>query len=223
MRRERLVEQIVPALRNVTFHVPRGTVLGVDRSQRRGQVHAAAGCIAGSSLQRPGRIVVRGRLGPPDPGPRVQRGADRSGEHQARGPGRWHVPERLADLTDEIAEFAQLGEYIDFPMRTYSSRHADAPGFAVAVFLDPEMLLIDEALTGGDAAFQERVAEKIAQLTGEGRTIVLVTHGLSTVRTMATEAMWLHQGQVAEFGDPDEVVAKYMRYCRHGVARHGRS
>ena len=85
---------------------------------------------------------------------------------------------------------------------------------SVAVFLDPEILLIDEALTGGDAAFAEHIAEKTAQLTGEGRTIVLVTHGLSSVRTMATEALWLHQGQVAEFGEPDEVVGKYMRYCR---------
>ena len=85
---------------------------------------------------------------------------------------------------------------------------------SVAVFLDPEILLIDEALTGGDAAFTEHIAERTAQLTGEGRTIVIVTHGLSSVKTMATEVLWLHQGRVAEFGDPDEVVDKYMRYCR---------
>jgi ABC-type polysaccharide/polyol phosphate transport system ATPase subunit len=85
---------------------------------------------------------------------------------------------------------------------------------SIAVFLDPEILLIDEALTGGDAGFQEHIAERTAQLTGGGRTIVLVTHGLSSVRTMATQALWLHQGQVAALGDPDEVVSKYMRYCR---------
>jgi teichoic acid transport system ATP-binding protein len=85
---------------------------------------------------------------------------------------------------------------------------------SIAVFLDPEILLIDEALTGGDAAFSEHIAERTAQLIGEGRTIVLVTHGLTSVRHMATEALWMHQGQVAEMGDPDEVVSKYMRYCR---------
>jgi ABC-type polysaccharide/polyol phosphate transport system ATPase subunit len=85
---------------------------------------------------------------------------------------------------------------------------------SVAVFLDPEILLIDEALTGGDVAFSEHIAEKTAQLTGEGRTIVLVTHGLSSVKMMATDALWLHQGRVAEFGSPDDVVAAYMRYCR---------
>src|SRR6185437_2018818 len=85
---------------------------------------------------------------------------------------------------------------------------------SIAVFLDPEVLLIDEALTGGDTAFSQHIAEKTAQLTEQGRTIVLVTHGLSSVRTMATEALWLHQGRVAEFGNTDEVVSKYMRYCR---------
>jgi teichoic acid transport system ATP-binding protein len=82
------------------------------------------------------------------------------------------------------------------------------------VFLDPEILLIDEALTGGDAAFTQHIAERTAQLIGQGRTIVLVTHGLSSVKMMATEALWLHQGRVAELGDTDEVVKKYMRYCR---------
>jgi teichoic acid transport system ATP-binding protein len=85
---------------------------------------------------------------------------------------------------------------------------------SIAVFIDPEILLIDEALTGGDAAFTQHIAERTAQLIGQGRTIVLVTHGLSSVKVMATEALWLHQGRVAELGDPDEVVSKYMRYCR---------
>jgi ABC-type polysaccharide/polyol phosphate transport system ATPase subunit len=99
-------------------------------------------------------------------------------------------------------------------MRSYSGGMRMRLSSSVAVFLDPEVLLIDEALTGGDAAFSQHIAERTAQLTGEGRTIVLVTHGLSSVRTMATEAVWLHQGRVAELGDPDEVVDKYMRYCR---------
>jgi ABC-type polysaccharide/polyol phosphate transport system ATPase subunit len=123
-------------------------------------------------------------------------------------------PERLATLTDEIGEFAQLEEYLDLPMRSYSGGMRMRLASSVAVFLDPEVLLIDEALTGGDAAFSQHIAEKSAQLTGEGRTIVLVTHGLSSVRTMATEALWLHQGRVVELGNPDEVVSKYMRYCR---------
>ena len=100
------------------------------------------------------------------------------------------------------------------PMHSYSGGMRMRLASSVAVFLDPEILLIDEALTGGDAAFSADIAEKTAQLIGDGRTIVLVTHGLSAVKMMATHALWLHQGRVAEVGDPDEVVNKYMRYCR---------
>jgi ABC-type polysaccharide/polyol phosphate transport system ATPase subunit len=123
-------------------------------------------------------------------------------------------PERLAVIADEIAEFAQLAGYLDMPMRSYSGGMRMRLASSIAVFLDPEILLIDEALTGGDAAFQQHIAERTAQLTGEGRTLVLVTHGLGSVKQMATQALWLHQGQVAELGHPDEVVSKYMRYCR---------
>jgi ABC-type polysaccharide/polyol phosphate transport system ATPase subunit len=87
-------------------------------------------------------------------------------------------------------------------------------GFAVAAHLDPEILLIDEALAGGDAKFKEKTSEKMFELCGDGRTIAVVTHTLSFVRTIATTALWLHQGKVVEYGDPDEVVAAYMRYCR---------
>ena len=121
---------------------------------------------------------------------------------------------RLNDLTDEIAEFAQLGEYVDLPVSTYSSGMRARLGFAVTAHLDPEVLLIDEALAGGDSKFQQAVGEKMAEICGNGRTIVLVSHGLKAIQEMATSALWLHQGKVVEHGDPDDVVNSYMRFCR---------
>jgi len=120
----------------------------------------------------------------------------------------------MTAITPSIVEFADIGPFIDAPVKTYSTGMKARLGFAVAAHLDPEILLIDEALAGGDAKFKEQTAEKMFELCGNGRTIVLVTHGLSTVRTMATSAIWLHQGRVMETGDPDRVVAAYMRYCR---------
>jgi ABC-type polysaccharide/polyol phosphate transport system ATPase subunit len=84
----------------------------------------------------------------------------------------------------------------------------------VMAHLDPEVLLIDEALAGGDSKFQAETAHKMAELCGNGRTIVLVSHSLTAIRTMATHALWMHQGRVIEEGDPDDVTASYMRYCR---------
>jgi ABC-type polysaccharide/polyol phosphate transport system ATPase subunit len=161
-----------------------------------------------------GRVVVRGRLNLLTPGIGFSEALTGRENITLGGLASGLAPDRLAELTDEIGEFAQLDQYLDMPMRSYSSGMRMRLASSIAVFLDPEILLIDEALTGGDAAFAEHIAERTAVLTGEGRTIVLVTHALSSARTMATEALWLHQGRVAEFGDPDEVVNKYLRYCR---------
>ena len=93
----------------------------------------------------------------------------------------------------------------------------------MAAHLDPEILLIDEALAGGDTSSRSAPRTKMSELCGNGRTIVLVTHGLSTVRLMATTALWIHQGKIVEFGDPEDVVASYMRYCRlEAIERHRR-
>ncbi len=207
-------DRLVPALRDISFDLPRGSVLGVVGRNGAGK-STLLRCIAGILAPEQGRIVVRGRISA-----LLSVGVGMNDQLSGReniklgGLAMGITQQRLAELTDSIAEFAQLGEYIDFPVRTYSSGMRMRLGFAVAAHLDPEVLLIDEALTGGDAKFKEKTAEKMGQLCTDGRTIVLVSHGLSAVRLMATHGLWLHQGRIVEFGDPDDVVAAYMRYCR---------
>ena len=213
LHREGSSERLIPALRDVTFDVRRGSVLAVIGRNGAGK-STLCRVISGVLPPESGRVVVRGQLNLLTPGIGFNEALTGRENITLGGLASGMAPDRLAELTDEIGEFAQLAEYLDLPMRSYSSGMRMRLGSSVAVFLDPEILLIDEALTGGDAAFTEHIAEKTAQLTGEGRTIVIVTHGLSSVKMMATEALWLHQGRVAEFGDPEEVVSKYMRYCR---------
>lgn len=204
----------VRALRDVTFSVPKGTVLGVIGRNGAGKstlLRALSGILAPDE----GRIIVRGRISP-----LLSVGLGMQGDLTGRENVRLgalafgHDPLELPDLEASIIEFAQLGEYADFQFRTYSAGMRSRLGFAVAAHLDPEILLIDEALTGGDTKFKAKVEEKMFQLCTDGRTIVVVTHGLSLVREIATAALWLHQGQVREYGDPDAVVSAYMRYCR---------
>jgi ABC-type polysaccharide/polyol phosphate transport system ATPase subunit len=212
--RKRTGAREVPALRDVSFDVPKGSVLGVIGRNGAGK-STLLRTIAGILAPNEGRIIVRGRISPllsvglgmhPDLTGRenVRLGCLAFG----------HPPEHVEELSESIIQFAQLGEYVEYPFRTYSSGMRARLGFSVAAHLDPEILLIDEAITGGDAKFKEKTAEKMFQLCGDGRTIVIVTHGLSLVRMMANSAMWLHQGKVSEYGDPDEVVNAYMRYCR---------
>ena len=214
LRLDEAPHRIVPALSDVSFTVPKGSVLGVIGRNGAGKstlLRAIAGILAPTE----GRVTVRGRIST-----LLSRGigfnAEMTGRENIRlgGLAVGLGEERLEYRIDTIAEFAQLGEYIDFPVKGYSSGMRGRLAFAVAAHLDPEVLLIDEALAAGDSRFKERTAYKMAELCGNGRTIVLVTHGLSTVKLMATQALWLHQGKVVEFGDPDEVVGSYMRYCR---------
>jgi ABC-type polysaccharide/polyol phosphate transport system ATPase subunit len=205
--------RLIPALRDVSFDVRKGSVLAVIGRNGAGK-STLCRVILGTLPPEEGRVVVRGRINLLAPGLGFSPSLTGRENILLGGLASGLSPERLAEITDEIGEFAQLSSYLDLPMHSYSAGMMMRLASSVAVFLDPEILLIDEALTGGDAAFTEHIAERTAQLTGEGRTILIVTHGLSSVKTMATEVLWLHQGRVAEFGDPDEVVDKYMRYCR---------
>lgn len=214
LRRSPDTDRIVPALRDISFDVPRGSVLGVIGRNGAGK-STLLRCIAGVLPPEQGRIIVRGRISS-----LLSIGVGMNGNLTGRenirlgGLAIGLDEELLDDIADDIAAFAQLGEYVDFPVGTYSSGMRARLAFSVVAHLDPEVLLIDEALAGGDSKFQEKVAKKMADICGDGRTVVLVSHGLKAVRDMATSAIWMHQGRVVESGDPDEVVAAYMRFAR---------
>jgi ABC-type polysaccharide/polyol phosphate transport system ATPase subunit len=110
----------------------------------------------------------------------------------------------------EIERFAEIGEFVDRPVKTYSSGMFVRLAFAVAVHLDPDILIVDEALSVGDYFFQQRCIRKILQMKQQGRTIVFVSHDLEAVRALADRAIWMERGSVCLEGKPDEVVAKYL-------------
>lgn len=213
LKRSNAHNRIVPAVQDISFDVPRGTTLAVIGRNGAGKstlLRALAGTLAPDT----GRIVARGRVSLLAPGLGMNLRLTGRENILLGGLAVGLTKERIQTLSDEIGEFAQLDEYLDFPMTAYSAGMKARLGFAVAVHLDPEILLIDEALSGGDSAFANHAKEKMNELCGQGRTIVIVTHGLSSVRTMATDAIWMHHGQIAQRGDPDDVIASYMRYCR---------
>lgn len=214
IRPGRATTRLVPALSDVSLTVPSGTVLGVVGRNGAGK-STLLRAIAGILPPDEGRIVVRGLISTLlSVGVGFNPNLTGRANIKLGGLAIGLTEDRLPDITESIADFAQLGEYLDFPVNTYSAGMRARLGFAVASHLDPDVLLIDEALAGGDAAFKERTAQKMYELCGAGRTIVLVSHGLSSIRSMATEAVWLHQGRIAATGDPDDVVSRYMRYCR---------
>ena len=111
---------------------------------------------------------------------------------------------------DSIVAFAEVEQFIDSPLRIYSTGMAMRLRFAVAVHMQPEILLIDEVLAVGDAAFQEKCLERIRQFRESGSTIVLVSHAVEPIRRMCDEAIWLDAGSVAAQGAPELVIRQYL-------------
>ena len=111
---------------------------------------------------------------------------------------------------DEIVEFAELAPFIDAPVKTYSSGMYMRLGFAVAVHVDPDVLLVDEVLAVGDEGFAHKCLDKFAEFRRRGKTILLVTHSLGLVERFCDEALWLDKGRVKAVGDPKRVVDAYV-------------
>ena len=118
---------------------------------------------------------------------------------------------RIDELLDEIIAFADIGDYIDQPVKTYSSGMALRLAFAVQVHTDPDILIVDEALAVGDAAFQAKALARIDEILARGTTLLFVGHDLNAVRAFCHRAMLLEKGRIVDSGTPDDVVVAYMQ------------
>ncbi len=197
------------ALRDVSFEVHDGEAFGVIGHNGSGK-STLLKCMAGILQPNKGSITVHRRMSA-----LLELGAGFHPELSGRdniflnasilGMSRPEIAKRF----DEIVEFSGLEQFIDTPVKTYSSGMYVRLAFAVAINVDPDMLLIDEILAVGDIAFQQKCMEKFAQFREEGRTLVLVTHDLGSIRNFCDRAIWLDHGNVAGEGSPTELVDQY--------------
>lgn len=123
----------------------------------------------------------------------------------------------IAERFDEIVDFSGLRQFIDSPVKTYSSGMYVRLAFAVAINVDPDLLLIDEILAVGDISFQQKCMEKFVQFRNEGRTLVLVTHDSSSVRHFCDRAIWLDHGVIRASGPPADVIDEYNEVMLHSA------
>ncbi|MFN7917447.1 MAG: ABC transporter ATP-binding protein [Vicinamibacterales bacterium] len=112
-------------------------------------------------------------------------------------------------LFDEIVEFAELGDFIDQPLRIYSSGMQMRLAFSVAIHVDPAVLIVDEGLSVGDAHFQQKCLDRIEQFRRAGKTLIMVSHDMATVRAFCTRAIWLRRGRLVSDGPVERVVSEY--------------
>jgi ABC-type polysaccharide/polyol phosphate transport system ATPase subunit len=201
----------VDALRGVSFDVQRGSVFGVIGKNGAGKTTLFR-TIAGILPPSRGRVTLWGHATPLlSLGLGFNRSLTGRENVLLGGLANGLSPADIAEHYHEIVEFADLGPAIDYPMRTYSSGMFGRLGFAIAAHLQPEILLVDEALSAGDASYKGRAAQKINDLCeSEDCTVMLVSHGMEVVKMLASECLWIDKGEGVMQGPTADVVAAYL-------------
>jgi len=205
-----------PALQGVSFKVEAGQTYGIIGRNGSGK-STALKVVAGITKPTSGTVAVAGRISA-----LIELGAGFHPEISGRenffingimlGLSKREVQERF----DEIVDFAELREFIDAPVKTYSSGMYMRLGFAVAIHVNPDVLLIDEVLAVGDEGFTHKCLDKFAEFRRRGKTILLVTHSLNLVERFCDEALWLDAGEAMAHGDPKRVVGAYLTKVEEG-------
>jgi ABC-type polysaccharide/polyol phosphate transport system ATPase subunit len=210
-RRERIIREI-EAIKNVSFEVPHGKVMGVVGANGAGK-STLMRTVAGILPPTEGRVEVQGRVST-----LLSLGVGFNRKLTGRenvvlgGLAAGLTRAELREKYDEIVAFAELEDFMDMPMRTYSSGMYGRLAFAVAVTMHPDILIIDEALSVGDARFRRKSFDKMRELCGEDRTILLVSHALGSIEKLCDEAIWMDKGRMRMWDEPHAVVAAYTEF-----------
>jgi lipopolysaccharide transport system ATP-binding protein len=201
------------ALKDISFDVKKGETFGIIGKNGAGK-STILGLIAGVLKATTGHVIVRGRISP-----LLELGAGFHPELTGRenillkgvliGLTRSEVFEKM----DEIIEFSELDDFIDQPVRIYSSGMLARLGFSIVASLDPEILLIDEILAVGDREFQMKCFARMSTFKQNGVTMVFVSHAMENIIKICNRVLWIEDHRFIEIGDPSEIVGKYV----HGV------
>jgi ABC-type polysaccharide/polyol phosphate transport system ATPase subunit len=205
------------ALRNVSFELKEGEVLGVIGHNGAGK-STLLKILSRITEPSDGEITIQGRVSS-----LLEVGTgfhpDLSGRDNIymNGTILGMTKKEIDGKLDEIVEFSGISKHIDTPVKRYSSGMTVRLAFSVAAHLEPEILIIDEVLAVGDAEFQKKCLGKMKDVSGQGRTVLFVSHNMPAVQTLCTKALWLQKGQVKEIGNTHTVATNYLRGFKDGL------
>ena len=200
------------ALRDVSFEIPTGETFGIIGGNGSGK-STLLKVLAGILRADEGSAIARGRLSA-----LLELGAGFHPELTGRenvylnGSILGFTSREIRNLFDDIVEFAELEQFIDEPVRNYSSGMYMRLGFSVAIHVEPEILLVDEILAVGDLTFQKRCLDRFARLRDEGRTIVVVSHDLDMIGRLCDSSVWINKGELASVGSSSSVLEDFISH-----------
>ena len=199
------------ALDNVSFHVGRGEVVGLIGSNGAGK-STLLKIISGVMKPTSGEVIVNGVVSP-----MIELGAGFDLELTAReniylnGAVMGYTKEFIDSKFDEIVEFSELKDFLEVPVKNFSSGMMARLAFSIATIVDPEILIVDEILAVGDYSFQTKSGAKMQEMIKGGTTVLFVSHSLDNVKQICNRVVWLEHGKVIDIGEPEEVCEKYLK------------
>ena len=208
-KKQKKKREYFEALHDISFHVDKGEVIGLIGSNGAGK-STLLKVVSGVMKPTEGSIEVNGAISP-----MIELGAGMDGELTAReniflnGAVMGYSREFLESKFDEIVEFSELKDFLDVPVKNFSSGMTAKLAFSVATIVDPEILIVDEILSVGDIKFQEKSKNKMLSMIKGGTTVLYVSHSLKSIEDLCNRVIWIEHGKVVEIGKTKEVCKHY--------------
>ena len=199
------------ALKNVSFNVEKGEVIGLIGSNGAGK-STLLKVVSGVMKPTKGKVIVNGVISP-----MIELGAGFDPELTAReniylnGAVLGYSKQFLDEKFESIVEFSELRDFLDVPVKNFSSGMTAKLAFSIATIVDPEILIVDEILSVGDIKFQEKSKQKMMELIKGGTTVLYVSHSLESIKALCTKVVWIEHGEVVKIGDTKEVCDEYYK------------
>ncbi len=200
------------ALNNVSFEVSKGEVVGLIGSNGAGK-STLLKVVSGVMKPTSGKVKVEGVISP-----MIELGAGFDAELTAReniylnGSILGYSKSFIDEKFDQIVDFSEIRDFLDVPVKNFSSGMTAKLAFSIATIVDPEILIVDEILSVGDIKFQEKSKKKMMEMINGGTTVLYVSHSLESIKDLCTKVIWLERGKIVKIGKPKEICDEYYKF-----------
>ena len=199
------------ALKDVSFEIPKGEVVGILGTNGSGKSTLSL-ILAGISEVDSGMIHINGEQSLVAINTGLNKQLTGLENINVKGALLGLSKKKIQSIIDGVIEFAELGDFLYQPVKKYSSGMKSRLGFSISLYLNPDIIIVDEALSVGDKGFAQKCLDKMNELKDQGKTIVFISHSLPQVRGFCQKAMWIEGGRLKEYGDVEEVCDEYAEY-----------